>query len=772
MKLCENCKAELKDEAVFCSKCGFRQEPMQGKENKKAGKQKRGKGGRRKYFVFAGVALVLVTAGFFGLMYISAKQEWKERTKVSLNRPYSPDEYYYLIGLDYSMYSGVYESNSWKWDEDKYVDEQSRMAGYTDARYDAKGRITERGLGRDTDKMNDVTYSYEENADGTLTVTVLAYATNLYMQEVSHKYIWVYDKNKELVSEEFYGKKQGQIGYEHVSSDTYSTLLKDGIYNDEYGWWETDDGCVIWITKGTEKEEIVWIVVLDSATYDYEMEEGVYCVTGGKSIQILDSSDISRNMERNDEEDTRSYLRRIFERVGYNEKGNPEIVFLESDFVEISYLDSGEKIKTVVKGNIWCDDGYEMSYFLGGGFGPTVKVPEEETIEEFIKTYMEEHRLTVMPKKKEQSPTSDQAVLSEEENPKETPASAFIYTIDDGEVSIERFSNHEITEVYIPKRIEGYPVTKIRKHAFSGCRGLTSVRLPDSVTVLGEGAFSGCRGLVTVEMPSSIMTIEDEAFKNCTKLTEIMIPNSVTSIGEEAFWGCTNLMSVRLPDSITVLREGMFSGCSGLATVKMPSSIMTIEDEVFKNCVELTKIMIPNTVTSIGMGTFSGCDSLAEIMIPGSVTSIGKEAFLGCTDLTSVRVSDGVMRIGERVFECCESLESIEIPESVTSIGEEAFLGCTNLKSVRLLASMTMLNKGIFSGCRELTTVKIPNSVTRIDDEAFKSCVKLTEIMIPNSVTSIGKEVFFGAEDVTIATSKGSYAERWAKENGYPVVVK
>ena len=42
--------------------------------------------------------------------------------------------------------------------------------------------------------------------------------------------------------------------------------------------------------------------------------------------------------------------------------------------------------------------------------------------------------------------------------------------------------DHSATEVVIPNEIENLPVTSIGYQAFSGCSGLTSVTIPDSVT--------------------------------------------------------------------------------------------------------------------------------------------------------------------------------------------------------------------------------------------------------------------------------------------------
>ena len=64
------------------------------------------------------------------------------------------------------------------------------------------------------------------------------------------------------------------------------------------------------------------------------------------------------------------------------------------------------------------------------------------------------------------------------------------------------------------------------------------------MTTIEEDTFYGCKSLTSVTIPNSVTTIEDFAFAFCEKITSVTIPNSVTKIGNSVFWGCDALTSV------------------------------------------------------------------------------------------------------------------------------------------------------------------------------------------------------------------------------------
>ena len=101
-------------------------------------------------------------------------------------------------------------------------------------------------------------------------------------------------------------------------------------------------------------------------------------------------------------------------------------------------------------------------------------------------------------------------------------------------------------------------VKVIGNNAFSECRSLTNINIPNSVTNIGDGAFAGCKLLTKIDIPDSVTNLGDKVFGYCTLLTKINIPDSVTNIGDWTFSRCTFLTKINIPDSVTNIGNHAF----------------------------------------------------------------------------------------------------------------------------------------------------------------------------------------------------------------------
>lgn len=115
----------------------------------------------------------------------------------------------------------------------------------------------------------------------------------------------------------------------------------------------------------------------------------------------------------------------------------------------------------------------------------------------------------------------------------------------------------------------GEKVTQVKAYAFAYNKKIKSVRIPETVTAVGEGAFMDCINLESVNLPKNITIIYPYTFSGCEKLKELTIPPRVVSIGEEAFAECYAFESIVIPASVTKIGRFAFrnfSHCEG--TVK------------------------------------------------------------------------------------------------------------------------------------------------------------------------------------------------------------
>ncbi len=366
--------------------------------------------------------------------------------------------------------------------------------------------------------------------------------------------------------------------------------------------------------------------------------------------------------------------------------------------------------------------------------------------------------------------------------------------IGDNEVEVTSRSEKYSGEVIIPSSVVNdgitYQVTRIGENAFSGCKDLTLIDIPEGVTSIGPNGFYGCTGLEAVEFPNSLVSIENLAFYNCTSLTMVnitrniadinpstfndctglttiscssfnqhfkasggvlytkdmtklllypknasatsfTIPDGVTALESYAFQNCDNLTGITIPETVTWLGRDVFWRCDGLVSINLPDGITYMGKCTFDECVNLVQVHLPASLDSIFDYTFYSC-KLQEITIPRNLKYIGQNVFAEARELQHVYFEEGssLLTIDESAFFNCFALESFDMPNSVTSLKANAFYKCHSLKSIHLSDNLTDLGKTIFWYCTSLTELKVPNGVPLIRNSIVMQCDALRTLRI------------------------------------------
>ena len=193
-------------------------------------------------------------------------------------------------------------------------------------------------------------------------------------------------------------------------------------------------------------------------------------------------------------------------------------------------------------------------------------------------------------------------------------------------------------------------VTSIGQSAFSYCNNLRDIVIDEenaNFTVKNRAIYTKDEATLvaypsaseTVEIPGGVTTIGAGAFAG-SLIEGIKLPDSLTEIGNAAFHECTSLVSITIPESVTKISQEAFNCCSGLTSIVIPSSVTTIEHGVFHLCYNLQSVEILGNISVIKSRTFENCESLESITIPRSVTCIESGVFNGCNNLSSVTFED------------------------------------------------------------------------------------------------------------------------------------
>lgn len=374
----------------------------------------------------------------------------------------------------------------------------------------------------------------------------------------------------------------------------------------------------------------------------------------------------------------------------------------------------------------------------------------------------------------------------------------YLYVVlEDGTAGITGYMGDE-TALVIPSVLDDLSVTAIGAYAFEYAL-LTSVVIPEGVTVIDRKAFAAASALKEITLPSTLWEIGEEAFIGCA-LEKVTLPEGVETLGERAFACCGQLKTITLPNTLRRMGYGVFAECDALWGLTLPASLTEIDgnpipaiplsrhffanslriapdnpvlhienqmllagDKLICAARDLREVTVPEGITTIVRGAFYAaqvekvtlpeglmeiqqeafydCFALRSISLPESLQSIGASAFSSCRALAEITLPEGLRTIGTRAFDWT-GLTSLQLPENLEEIGYSAFSSNAELQEVTFPKNLRVIPTDMLYNCSALEKVVLPEQLERLEASAFAYCEALTEIDLPEGVQFLGRNAF------------------------------
>ena len=225
--------------------------------------------------------------------------------------------------------------------------------------------------------------------------------------------------------------------------------------------------------------------------------------------------------------------------------------------------------------------------------------------------------------------------------------------IDGVPVTYVRGLTADLTSIKLPSSL-----IKIKDDAFNSMDTLKSLVIDGgahNLNELGERSFSGCSNIEELDLSNSKLTsIPEGAFAYCKNLKTIKLPSTITSIGDEAFYNCQSLTNIEGLDKCNLKSIGSaaFSNCKALENLDFSKSTFTnVPSKAFNGCSALAKITLPNTLTTIGGYAFYACYSIPQLDLSNTaLTTLENYALYQMRETTKFSLPDSISSIGTHAF--------------------------------------------------------------------------------------------------------------------------
>ena len=383
----------------------------------------------------------------------------------------------------------------------------------------------------------------------------------------------------------------------------------------------------------------------------------------------------------------------------------------------------------------------------------------------------------------------------------------FEYTVNNGEVTLTKYTGPRSGSVEVPDEIDGMPVTVFGDYLFNGLDDL-EYNLPKTLKRLGERAIAN------------------------TMYSDLTIPDSVTEMGFACCDGITTLICKQYSAAdlyarafgIDVNYNGTLPGYQQVEDeeytywVKDEAAMLVHVDSPEEYVLYVPEMVDDCPVTSIGAYVTSAwfdnvyhqdTNRFRAIVVPASVKRVESYAFYLMTNHATVYLSEGVETVGDYALGNPSGPLTVTLPDSLKTIGinetyenkifkptvyaAEGSAGHTYAEQIGGEFHSAVLADGTRTGYYANFEYKIENEaatilsclgfvdpfmpsyieqypVTKIVDGAFLSSFTPPFLLLPPTLTELGANCFGTPVEggVVYLYYPGTPAEKLVKEQPYP----
>ena len=264
---------------------------------------------------------------------------------------------------------------------------------------------------------------------------------------------------------------------------------------------------------------------------------------------------------------------------------------------------------------------------------------------------------------------------------------------------IDKFVNNNTTRAYIEATL-GYqkPSFASEEHVDEKTgqkRNIYTISYEEKnydITTISQSAFSGCKNLSSVFIPKTITSVKKYAFSGITANLYIQYKQSDVALKWNISWNANRSGD---EGERTVYWEVIGMDQIGDFTYIFKADKTAIAAEFNGTTTMLSTVTIPTTVS------YRSADD-ADTKVDYTVTELGDELFAdGMNSLLSfksITLPERLEKIGSKVFYMNGNLSSITLPETLKEIGSYAFVGTMGLKEIFIPAATTKIGTFCFAG--------------------------------------------------------------------------